>query len=89
MDEYLVKTEISLVDGKVLAVLMEDPGSFCHCCNVIKEETNDFSNILLKRIMKKCCQHGENWKMEKSFIKILRLGRDSATNQWREIFASL
>ena len=44
--QFMVKTEVSMVDGKMVGLLMGDSGSFCHYCNSTRAEANDLVKIL-------------------------------------------
>ena len=56
-----VKTEISMVDGKMVDLLMGDSGSFCHYCNVTRLKANQLHEILQK-----------NFNIEKSYEEIMK-----------------
>ena len=41
-----VRTEISMVDGKMVDILVGDSGAFCHYCHTTRNEANDLLHIL-------------------------------------------
>ena len=41
-----VRTEISMVDGKMVDILVGDSGAFCHYCHATRNEANDLTQIL-------------------------------------------
>ena len=41
-----VNCELSMVDGKMVDLIQGDSGSFCHYCDVTKEEANKLENII-------------------------------------------
>ena len=59
--DIFVKTEISMVDGKMVGLFVGDSGSFCHYCNVTRAEANDLSTIL------------QSFKIEKSFEEVKKI----------------
>ena len=48
--QFIVKTEVSMVDGKMIGLLMGDSGSFSHYCNSTHAEVNALEKILQRDI---------------------------------------
>ena len=57
-----VKTELSMVDGKMVDLIQGDSGSFCHYCNVTKAQANDITCILQGFVINKSVEEMvEKW----------------------------
>ena len=41
-----IKSELSMIDGKMVDILQGDSGSFCHLCKCSRNEANDVTQIL-------------------------------------------
>ncbi len=45
--EIVNSTEVSMIDGKMAAILGGDGGAFCHYCRATRKEVNSLVNIFL------------------------------------------
>ena len=47
------RTEVSMVDGKMVDLIQGDSGSFCHYCNTSRAPANDLTCILQGFVIEK------------------------------------